>query len=132
MKKFLSVLLILVLTLALLISCTPNENKSEEEGGDAIGKPVPHSDGGDDEERFYLVGEVTALRDCIEINVIEGEYAYGIYWVLASDETNIFDQNGNQIALDNIKIGDTVEVIYTGQVMLSYPPQIVPIEVILR
>ena len=26
---------------------------------------------------------------------------------------------------DNIKIGDTVEISYSGQTMLSYPPQVV-------
>lgn len=135
MKNLISVLLILALSLALLISCTPNteEDKGSSEGNeDMAGRPIPHSYNGDDEEIFCLVGEVTAIHDCIEVNVTEAEYAYGIYRVLVSDETDILDQNGSKISLGDIKVGDTVEVLYNGQTMMSYPPQIVAIRVVLR
>lgn len=131
MNKFLSVFLILTLTLTLLISCTPNENKGEEEDESVGRNPIPHSYNGDDEETFYLIGEVTAICDRIEVNVIEGEYAYGIYWVHVG-ETDIFDQDGNKIPLEDLEIGDVLEVTYNGQVMMSYPPQIVATKVILK
>ena len=60
---------------------------------------------------------------------IEGEYAYGIYHVLVSEQTDIFGNDGGKITLNGIKIGDTVKVIYGGQVMMSYPPQIAAFEV---
>ena len=62
----------------------------------------------------------------LEVEVIEGEYgASGIYWVIISKDTVFADANGNRISKNSLKVGDTIEITYGGQVMLSYPPQIV-------
>ena len=124
MKKLLSSVLLIALGLILLASCAPNGNS----GGRSAGGN-PSSPQGDGENEFFLIGEVTAITDSVEVNVIESEYAYGIYHVLVSEQTDIFDREGGKIALDGIKIGDTVKVIYGGQVMMSYPPKIVAFEV---
>ncbi len=127
MKRLLSSVLLLALGLMLLASCAPAENfGAKRNGGTGENPDVPEGDGG---KEFFLIGEVTNITDRIEVNVIEGEYAYGIYHVLVSDEADIFDKDGGKITADGIKIGDTVKVIYGGQVMMSYPPQIAAFEV---
>ena len=111
MKNIIKIAL-LVLTLSLLASCAPNEN-----GGD--------NGGGGGGQTFTLKATVNAVGEKIEVDVIEGEYASGIYWVIVSDETELIGKNGKKIAKDDIKVGDTLEIVYNGQVMMSYPPQIV-------
>ena len=61
----------------------------------------------------------------IEVEIIESDYAFGIYWVLTSNSTLYYNASGSKINRNGIKIGDTVNITYSGQTMLSYPPQIV-------
>ena len=117
MKRLLSSILILALAV-MLVSCTQTDGADGKSGGD--------------NEEFYLIGEVTNVGAHIEVNVIEGEHAYGIYWVLISSQTEVFDKDGNEISVQNIKIGDKVRVVYGGQVMMSYPPQISAIKVTVQ
>lgn len=108
MKNIIKIAL-LVLSLSMLSSCIPGEN----------------SEGGNSGPTFVLKATVNALGDKIEVDVFEGEYASGLYWVITSDATEFLDKDGNRIAKDDIKVGDTVEIVYNGQVMMSYPAQIV-------
>ena len=64
-------------------------------------------------------------NDRIEAEVIESDYAFGIYWILTPNTTVYYNDNGSIITRQNIKVGDTVEISYSGQTMLSYPPQVV-------
>ncbi len=125
MKRILSSVLLLALGLIFLASCSPDKNS----GGRGGAGDNPDAREGDGREEFFLIGEVTNITDRIELNVIEGEYAYGIYHVLVSEQTDIFGKDGGKITLNGIKNGDTVRVIYGGQVMMSYPPQIAAFEV---
>ena len=89
------------------------------------GSSNPSNDGGNDGE-FVLKATVLSLTDHhIEVEVIESDYAFGIYWVLTSADTVFLDANGKSISLSNIKAGDTIKITYSGQVMMSYPAQIV-------
>ena len=81
---------------------------------------------------FRLTATVTALGEKLEVNVTEGEYASGIYWVIISDETVIKDQDGVKRSRDDIAVGDTLGIVYNGQVMMSYPPQIVAREITIK
>lgn len=110
MKKFLS-LIIIALTLAALCSC----------GGLDLGADRENEIGG-----VKMTGEILAIGEKIEVNVIEGEYgASGTYWLIVSGDTKYYDAAGNGISLADLSIGDRVEIVYGGQVMMSYPPQIV-------
>ena len=77
---------------------------------------------------------ITAISDTrIEVEVIEGEYgATGPYSVITSTDTSILDAEGKHISLSSLSVGDTIEITYSGQVMLSYPPQIVAIKIKLN
>lgn len=74
---------------------------------------------------FILTGIVKAKGEHLEIEVINSDYAFGIYWVLTFDETEFLNKSGEKITKNDISVGDMVEITYGGQTMLSYPPQIV-------
>lgn len=114
MKK---VLLILMALLCMTASCTP-----KKPSGETTENP-PMEDGPRD--GFFLKGKVLAIDEHIEVEVIESDYAYGVYWVLVSDATVYEDASGESVSKDAITVGDTVEIAYGGQVMMSYPPKIV-------
>lgn len=108
MKKilFIACALLLALTLA---SCGSIQEAVQSMGG------------------VKMTAKITDVSDGnVMVEVIEGEYdASGPYLVRINSETLICDANGNKISLFFLKVGDTVEITYGGQVMLSYPPQIV-------
>ena len=109
MKKYMIGILALLLML-LLVSCG-GEEESAIQGS------------------FKMTATVENVGEKIEVNVIQAEYATGVYWVISTDTTEFLDNNGGQIARSDIRVGDTVEILYNGQVMMSYPPQIVALRI---
>ena len=77
------------------------------------------------EERFILRGVVLSTEERLMIEVIESEYAFGEYVVLLNGDTQFADREGKPSSPAALAAGQTVEVVYGGQVMMSYPPQIV-------
>ena len=75
---------------------------------------------------FVLKSIVKKIEnDRIVVEIIESDYAFGVYHILTFDTTKYYNKNGSQITRQGIMVGDTVEITYSGQTMLSYPPQIV-------
>ena len=110
MKKYI-VAVALLLLVCLLFSCSSN-------GGD------------ENVEGVKMTAIIKSIDNKIEVDVIEGEYgASGIYWVNVSSDTVYLNENGNSILKSSIKVGDTVEITYSGQVMMSYPPQIIALKI---
>ena len=73
-----------------------------------------------------MIAKIVEIADKISVEVIEGEYgASGIFWIITSDKTEFLDKDGSNISKSDFHVGDEVEIIYGGQVMMSYPPQIV-------
>jgi len=102
----------MLLTLSLLSSCSPESCAGSDNQGGA-GRNVK------------MRATVDKVSEKIEVTVIEGEYgAEGIFWVIVGDTTEIQDEHGSPLTPSDIKVGDTVEILYGGQVMMSYPPQI--------
>lgn len=112
MRKFIFVASVLMILL-LLFSCYAEEEKQTlADNGSATG--------------VKMTALVKNIGEKIEVEVIEGEYgASGIFWVNVSDETVYVDKNNYIISASDLEIGDIVEITYGGQVMMSYPPQIV-------
>ena len=119
--------MILAICLLLLVGCqTGDSDKDETNEPSENGGSNGNTDGGTDEgEKFVLKANVIALSDKIEVEIVESDYAFGIYWVITSEETEFYAKDGSAIEKSDIKVGDTVEIVYGGQVMMSYPPQIV-------
>ena len=107
MKRLISCLFIILFTVS-FISCTEEEKMKEG---------------------FYMTATVRNVTDRIEVDVIESEYADGIYWVIVGSDTVIYDTDSKIKEMSDIKVGDTVRILYSGQVMMSYPPQIVALEI---
>lgn len=113
MKKI-TKLIITALALSLLCGCS-SLNISD---GESAAEP-------------RMVAEIIAIGDKIEVEVIEGDYgASGIYWVNVSSTTTVKTSDGKSIKLSDLAVGDQIEIIYSGQVMMSYPPQIVAKKII--
>ena len=82
-------------------------------------------------EAFVLKAVVNAVTDRLEVEVIESDYAFGVYWVLINENTKFGNKDSKTISLSDVKPGNTIEITYNGQTMLSYPPQIVAWKVTL-
>ncbi len=84
-----------------------------------------------DVDEFKLKAIINEIYDDrIEAEVIESDYAFGVYWALTSDITEYYDSNDTKIDRDSLMTGDTIEITYNGQTMMSYPPQIVSLKIV--
>ena len=118
MKRLIKILLLLI-TLGALSSC------GAEEGG-IVNENPPAEETSDN---FVMKATVTGIGDRIEINVYEAEYAEGIYWLVTDENTELIDSKGERISLSGLDIGDKITVEYSGQIMMSYPPQVYAIKI---
>lgn len=92
---------------------------------DESGAPSSDKSDGTVMNEYILKATVCSVGDVLTVEVIESDYAFGTYIVLISDSTVYESATGDTLSLTDISIGDTVEITYGGQVMMSYPPQIV-------
>ena len=118
MRKILLTVILLALTMS-LFSCSAIDKllgKDDENKSNDGSKPS-----GD----VRMIARITEMGDKISVDVLESEYTSGIHWVITTGGTEFFDKNGNEIERSDLKVSDKVEILYSGQVMLSYPPQIV-------
>ena len=109
MKKLFKTVILMLLTLSLSACAKPDS----DDGGSAPG------------DGFRMTAKIEAIDEKITVDVIEAEYAEGVYLVITSDATDFLDKNGKKIKKSDLRVGDTVEIAFGGQVMMSYPPQIV-------
>ena len=111
MKRLFSIM-ILVLTLGLLCACRGgDDDKTADEGG------------------FKMIAVIKLVGDKIEVEVIEAEYADGTYLIITSDLTEFVGAKGEKIGKGDLKEGETVEITYNGQVMMSIPPQVAALKI---
>ena len=133
MKRFFALIFISLVVLS-LFAC--NENKAQENEGEGV-KEIEQKISSDtvasktseqapsEVNEFVLKAIVSEVDEKITVEVIESDYAFGTYWVLYSNDTEITDVNEKSIKASELQKGDVIEITYSGQVMLSYPPQIV-------
>ena len=81
---------------------------------------------------FKMVARIINLEEKIEVEVLESDVAYGNYLVIISNETDFKTIIGEKIEKQDLNVGDIVEIYYGGQVMMSYPPQIVAKKIVLK
>ena len=110
MKKSIYVIAIILLTCIMLV-CTSCEEVEPVDGA-------------------KMTAVIKSVSEKIEVDVIEGDYEVsGIFWVNIGSGTVIVNQNGIRVTKSSLKVGDVIEITYSGQVMLSYPPQIVALQI---
>ena len=73
---------------------------------------------------FTMRAKIIAINSHIEVEILKDEYNSGIMWVNLSEKTSIKDENGNSLSISDLAVGDVIDIVYNGQVMLSYPGQI--------
>ena len=121
--------LILLLALSLLIFCSCDETLER------IRESIQNGQDENEEnilpESVTMAGTVTAVNNRIELTADETQYTSGPYSVIITEETKFSFANGNTATLDDVKVGDRVEITFNGQVMLSYPAQVVAHEVVI-
>lgn len=132
-KRFFALVIMLMMLFA--TGCDGGSNLAN--GGNAGGGGTDN--GGSVEERnadgeFFYRGIVKSVdaRNYIEIEIIDSQVAFGIYHALVDGSTLFLNAEGGVIDRADVKVGDTVEVVFSGQVMLSLPPQIYAQKVILK
>ena len=91
--------------------------------------PTPEKESG---PTFRMIAIVENLSEPFSVNVIEAEYAEGNYWLVTSGDTIYLDAEGNPIQKSDIAVGDTIEITYNGQIMLSYPPQVAALKIVKK
>ena len=114
MKKTLLCLL-LILSLCLLFGCDDDQSENE-----------PPLDGS-----VEMTAKINAMGEKIEVEVLESDYATGTYLVITGEQTLYLDSEGNALSRTDLAVGDTVKIYYSGQVMMSLPPQIVAARIIV-
>ncbi len=108
MKKLFS-LLLLPITLLCLTTCG-NRDKDET-------------------TEYQMIAEIVKIEDKIEVTVVESPIADGPYLVITGEDTAYQNAKEKSITRDDLAVGDTVLITYSGQVMMSYPPQIVALSI---
>ena len=116
MKKIFSLILIFSLLAVSLLGCSA-ETGAEATGGDG-------TDAGGESMPFVFHGTVFEVAELLGVEMEETEYSSGPYHVITSEETAYYDENGAPTSRDAVKVGSVIEVTFSGQVMMSYPPKI--------
>ena len=78
-----------------------------------------------------MIAKVKNIDQTLFVEVIESEFATEEYIVHISENTVFFDKNGKKTQKNDIKINSTIKIVYTNQVMLSLPPQIIATSIII-
>ena len=130
MKKFFITLILFILTFS-LVSCSLLENVlgKKDDDNDNLND---HDDGSKPGSDFKMTAKITEIDEKIAVDVIESPYTSGIHLVNTAKATEFFGRDGNAISRSDLKVGDTVEILYSGQVMMSYPPQIVAARITVK
>lgn len=80
---------------------------------------------------FYMLADVIECDERLYVSVTESEYAYGNYIIIVAPETVIEYSDGTAATYESISLGDSLGIVYSGQVMLSMPPQTVAHRIVI-
>lgn len=117
MKKILAFAVLALMLFA--VGCQPQGNDELQSAREAIEEK-------NDKGEFVFKGKVgsNTEADYIAMDIVDSQVAFGAYHVLVSDATQYFHSDGTPAERSDIQKGDVIEVVFSGQVMQSLPPQI--------
>ena len=118
MKSFLKVIIIFLLVSS-LVSCDDKKGNLNDTNTD-----INNEEDGETLE-FIMKAELLSIGEKLEVNITEAEYASGIFHIIISDVTEIYDASGTKIERSDLSVGSILTISYSGQIMMSYPPQTV-------
>ena len=122
--------LILAFIMLMAVGCQKNDETRVPEKGEnepnAENGGIKNSSIKLEEGEVVYRGRVTKLGDNreMEMEIVDSTIAFGPYRVLIGDSTTFYGVDGEEITREDIKLNDVIEVVFSGQVMMSYPPQI--------
>ena len=116
MKRFLS-LLCTLLTLPLLFACDPPSDPDVTVGN----------------TDYSLEATVTELGEKILVEVTKNAYDMTGPFLINTDKATAYENaSGQAIKREDIAVGDTVVIYYSGQVMMSFPAQVYAARIIKK
>ena len=127
-KRILALILAFIMLMA--VGCQKNDETRVPEKGEnepnAENGGIKNSSIKLEEGEVVYRGRVTKLGDKreMEMEIVDSTIAFGPYRVLIGDSTTFYGVNGEEIDRETIELDDIIEVVFSGQVMMSYPPQI--------
>ena len=131
-KRILAIVMLVLMLFAM--GCGPtdkgpvggNDNNSSNDNGDV--KEINEAD------YFLYKGKIVSNENdrYIEVEIIDSQIAFGKYLVLVDVATVYQDSEGNEITRDDLKVDDVIEISFSGQVMMSLPPQIYAQKITLK
>lgn len=131
-KRILAIVMLVMMLFAM--GCGPtdkgpvggNDNNSSNDNGDV--KEINEAD------YFLYKGKIVSNENSryIEVEIIDSQIAFGKYLVLVDAATVYQDSESNEITRDDLKVDDVIEISFSGQVMMSLPPQIYAQKIILK
>ena len=131
-KRILAIVMLVMMLFAM--GCGPtdkgpvggNDNNSSNDNGDV--KEINEAD------YFLYKGKIVSNENdrYIEVEIIDSQIAFGKYLVLVDAATVYQDSEGNEITRDDLKVDDVIEISFSGQVMMSLPPQIYAQKITLK
>ena len=125
--------LVIIITLLFAVGCNNgaggNDGFINEDGEKVTGIEEKNENG-----EFVFYGKVTAneSRGYIEVEIVDSQIAFGIYHVLVDEGTVYLDSDGKAITREDIKVDDRIEIVFSGQVMMSIPAKIYGQKIILK
>ena len=121
-KKLLAIMLIATMLFA--SSCNKNDkdnaNDQNSENGGITNNSIVLEEG-----EVVFKGQVLSnYSTFMEVEIIDSEIAFGKYIALIGAKTEFYDKDGNAIEREDITTDNVIEIVFSGQVMNSYPPKI--------
>ncbi len=85
------------------------------------------------EEEYTFIAKVLDLKEGLLIAPSEesNEYKSSDKISVHTNNTKFYDKEGNEITIDDLKVGDGISIVYNGAIMESYPAQIGAISITL-
>ena len=122
-KKLLAIALIM--TMLFTASCkknneSDNTNDQNTENGGIVNDSIVLEEG----EVVFRAKVSSNYPSFMEVEIIDSEIAFGKYIVLINGQTAFYDKDGKAINREEILADSVIEIVFGGQVMNSYPPQI--------
>lgn len=126
--------LILAFVMLGMVACEKKDDTRLPEGEDGTVEKEPNAENGGiknssiklEDGEVVFRGKVTNLGDktALEMEIVDSTIAFGTYRVLIGNSTTFHGVNGEEITREDIQLDNVIEVVFSGQVMMSYPPQI--------